>query len=89
MKALATQHLLKDNKIDFFGNDASPTNSPDLNVCEQVGVIMKDRIEGLMLQEPIHRSFSLAVLEEKVNQVLQNISDDTTLFELLLRSYPS
>ena len=88
MKALATQRLLKDNEIDFFGNDEWPGNSPDLNVCEHVGAIMKDRVEGLMLQEPIHHRFSRVVLEEKVNEVLQNMSDDTALFESLLRSYP-
>ncbi|KAK3858950.1 hypothetical protein Pcinc_034891 [Petrolisthes cinctipes] len=39
--------------------------------------------------ESIHCRFSRAVLEEKVNEVLQNISDHTTLFKSLLRPYTS
>ncbi|KAK3878576.1 hypothetical protein Pcinc_016789 [Petrolisthes cinctipes] len=77
IKALATQRLFKDNKIGFFF------------FCEHVGVIMKDRVEGLMQQEPINLCFSHAIMEDKVNEVLQNMSDDNALFESLLRSYPS
>ena len=52
-------------------------------------VIITDQVEGLMVHETIHHCFSRAVLAKKVNKVLQNMSDDTTRFELLLRSYPS
>ena len=42
MRALATQHLLRANNIDFFGNSEWPGSSPDLNACENLGVILKD-----------------------------------------------
>ena len=53
MKALQTQNLLKDNNIDFFGNEEWPGNSPDLNACENVGSILKDEVEKRMLSEPL------------------------------------
>lgn len=57
IKTLATQRLLKD-EIDAFGNDEWLGNSSDLNVCEHVRAIMKDQVEGLMLQDFIHPRFS-------------------------------
>ncbi|CAG0878629.1 unnamed protein product [Darwinula stevensoni] len=52
MKALWTQQLLKDNNIDFFGNEEWLGNSPDFNVCEHIGSILKDQVERRMLAEP-------------------------------------
>ena len=53
MKAFQTQNLLKDNNIDFFGNEEWPGNSPDLNACENVGSILKDEVEKRMLSETL------------------------------------
>ncbi|KAK4293049.1 hypothetical protein Pmani_034217 [Petrolisthes manimaculis] len=65
------------------------SNSADLNVCEHVGVIRKDGVEGLMLQKPINcRRFSRCILEENVNKMIQNLSNDTEVFESPLRTYP-
>ena len=44
MRAYQTQHLLQDNDIKFWGNDIWPGNSPDLNVAEHIGTIIKDGI---------------------------------------------
>ena len=33
------------NKVDFFGNDKWPGASPDLNACEHLGAIFKERVE--------------------------------------------
>ena len=38
MSALATQHLLRVNDIDFFGNSEWPGSLPDLNACE-IGIV--------------------------------------------------
>ena len=45
MKAIATQQLLQANSVDFFDNSQWPGSSPDLNVAENLGAIMKDRTE--------------------------------------------
>ncbi|CAF2909811.1 unnamed protein product [Rotaria sp. Silwood2] len=48
MKANATQHLLEDEDVNFWGNSIWPGNSPDMNPAENVGAIIKDKIEELM-----------------------------------------
>ena len=45
MRANQTQHLLRDNGVKFWGNDIWPGNSPDLNVAEHIGAIIKDEVE--------------------------------------------
>ncbi|CAF1368772.1 unnamed protein product, partial [Rotaria magnacalcarata] len=39
------------NDVKFWGNDISPGNSPDLNVAECIGSIVKDEVETKMLLE--------------------------------------
>ena len=50
-KALATQELLRESGIDFFNNSEWPGLSPDLNLAEDLGAIIKDRVEDRMLNE--------------------------------------
>ena len=45
MSALATENVLKANKVDFFGNNEWLGSSPNLNPCENLGAIIKDREE--------------------------------------------
>ena len=45
MSALETQMLLTDKGIDFFGNSVWPGNSPDLNPAENLGAVVKQRVE--------------------------------------------
>jgi hypothetical protein len=51
MRANATQQLLQDNQVEFWGNSIWPGNSPDLNPAEHIGSIIKDRTEAAMNQE--------------------------------------
>ena len=89
MKAIATQQLLRVNSIDFFDNSLWPGSSPDLNVTENIGAIMKDRVEeGLEAFEVAERSKPAAILRQTLTTVLEELSDDTELFEKLLKSYP-
>jgi hypothetical protein len=46
MRAIATQQLLNESGIDFWGNDFWPGNSPDLNPAEHIGSIIKDEVEA-------------------------------------------
>lgn len=88
MRANATQQLLKQHGIDFWGNDVWPGNSPDLNAAENIGAIVKDRVEGLMLQEQGPGRYSTEVLRKNLEIVLESLENDTDLFENLLCSYP-
>ncbi|CAF4827389.1 unnamed protein product, partial [Rotaria sp. Silwood1] len=57
MRAYQTQHLLQDNDVKFWGNDIWPGNSPDLNIAEHIGTIIKDEVEKKMLSEPGHSRY--------------------------------
>ena len=81
MSALATQHLLKANKIDFFGNSEWPGSSPDLNACENLGSILKKRVESKL-------TTTNRDLETCLTRALGDLEFDTELFVSLLSSYP-
>ena len=50
-QALATQQMIRDQEgIDLFDTTQWSGNSPDLNPCENVGAIIKDRVEARMHQ---------------------------------------
>ncbi|CAF2161526.1 unnamed protein product [Rotaria magnacalcarata] len=51
MRANKTQHLLQENDVKFWSNDIWPGNSPDLNVAECIGSIIKDEVETKMPSE--------------------------------------
>ena len=89
MRANKTQHLLQENNVKFWGNDIWPGNSPDLNVAERIGSIIKDEVEKKMLSETGHNRYLEDTLKVHITNVLTNIEADTDLFETLLRSYPS
>ena len=82
IKALATQSLLTANNIDYFGNAEWPGSSPDLNSCENVGAIIKKRVEDHLRETPV-------ALEDALEHILRNMEYETELFISLLQSYPS
>ncbi|CAM4838139.1 unnamed protein product, partial [Rotaria magnacalcarata] len=89
MRANKTQHLLQDNDVNFWGDDIWPGNSPDLNVAECIGSIIKDEVETQMLSETEYNRYHEDTLKMHVENVLTSMEDDTELFETLLCSYPS
>ena len=89
MRANATQQLLKNEKIEFWGNDIWPGNSPDSNPAEHLGAIVKDEVEVLTLEERGKGRYSVETLKKNVEIVLRNVQNRTHLFEDLLCSYPS
>lgn len=88
MKANKTQAYLKSNGIQFWGNDIWPGNSPDLNPTENLGEIVKDRVEKLMHMESGIGRYSWETLSKNLNTVLNELEFDTELFESLLCSMP-
>jgi hypothetical protein len=89
MRAKATQQLLKAENVEFWGNDVWPGNSPDLNPAEHIGSIIKDEVEGLMLEESGPGRYSVETLRNNLIKVLESLENRTELFEDLLCSYPS
>lgn len=89
MRANSTQQLLKENNINFWGNDVWPGNSPDLNPAEHIGSIIKDEVEARMLEERGLGRYSVETLNKNLEIVLKDLENRTELFEDLLCSYPS
>ena len=91
MRANATQKLLQDNQVDFWGNSIWPENSPDLNPAEHIGSIIKDRTEAAMNQETERKAgrYSTDTLRFNLEHVLRSLEDDTELFQNLLCLYQS
>ncbi len=86
MRANATQALLHAAGIDFWGNDMWPRNSPDLNPTENIGEIIKDRVEARMHQEVGQGRYSAATLHANLEAVLRELESDEALFADLLTS---
>ena len=88
MKSLETQALLMEQEIDFFGNQEWPGNSPDLNACEHLGSVMKDRVESRMIELFPDKKFTRHDLMHRLVSMLDEMKSDTELFENLLRFDP-
>ena len=84
MKANATQHLLEDEGVKFWGNSIWPGNNLGMNPAENIGAIIKEEVEELMASEDYQNRYSSDVLETNVENVLTNVEDDTDLFIDLL-----
>ena len=84
MSALETQKLLIDKGIDFFGNFVRPGNSPDLNPTENLGGIVKQRVEENFFH--FGRSSALQEMKEAFSVVIDELSRDPTLLQSLLKS---
>ena len=84
----ATQEMLREGPIDFFSKSEYPGNSPDLNPCEDVGAIVKDRVEGKMVHERGQGRYSRETLVRNIREVLIEMEFSTDLFEKLLLAYP-
>jgi hypothetical protein len=86
MKANATQHLLEDEGVNFWGNSIWPGNSPDMNPAENIGAIIKDKVEELMASEDRRDRYNCDVLKTNLENTLKDLEYDTDLFIDLLCS---
>jgi len=68
--------------VDFFGNTEWPGSSSDLNACENLGSILKDRVEQRI-------NSTNEDLEPALARALGDLKFDTELFLPLLESYPA
>ena len=67
----------------MFDNSQWPGNSPDLNPTENLGAIIKDRVEQRMMASLTH---SLDEMRGFFSGVMNELSDDATLLQTLLKS---
>lgn len=86
-KALQTQQMLKEENIDFFDNTQWPGNSPDLNPCENLGAIIKQRAEANIHQQ--NDPLTTETLKNHLQNVLVDLQNDSGLFQCLLKSFPA
>ncbi|CAF1317657.1 unnamed protein product [Rotaria sordida] len=86
MKANATQHLLEDEAMKFWGYSIWPGNSPDMNPAENIGAIIKDKVEELMSSEDRQNRYNYDILKTNVENILKDLENDTDLFIDLLCS---
>ena len=77
IKALLTQAFLRKNRVEFPSNSDWPRPSPDLNACENLGSILKKRVEKRIRN-------SNEDLDTYFNHALGNLESDTELFISLL-----
>ena len=61
----------------------SPGNSPDLDPNENVGSIIKERVERTMI---IRKSATLHDMKKIFKSFIRDINSDSTLLQTLLRS---
>ena len=88
MKALATQQLLQSNNVDFFDNSQWPGSSPDLNITENLGSILKERVDDALTKYSETERLKESVLLETIENKLSEMAEETDFFERLLISYP-
>ena len=78
--------MLVDFGFDFFPKSVWPNHSPDLNPAENIGNILKDRVDSLMSKEEDKNRMNLGILSSHVHNVLKDLESETKLFENLLLS---
>ena len=86
MKANATQHLLEDEGVNFSSSSIWPDSSPDMNPAENIGAIIKDKVEEQMANEDCQNRYNYDILKSNLENTLEDLENDTDLFIDLLCS---
>ena len=77
-----------DGLVDFFKKTYYPDSSPDLNTCEDLGALLKQRVQQNISEYNGENTYSKEVLREMITSVLAEMEHSTDLFEKLLLTYP-
>ena len=80
---------MKSNNIDFFDSSQWPGSSPDLNATENLGAILKKRVEDRILKIPSMERNSVETLKTIISEELIKIKEEPEIFANLLKSYPA
>jgi hypothetical protein len=86
LKANATQQFVEGEGMKFWGNWIWPGNSADMNPAENIGAIIKDKVEELVASEDRKDRYNYDILKINVENTLKNLDNDTDLFIDLLCS---
>ena len=84
MKANATQHLLKDENVTFWGNSGWSGNRSNMNPAENIGASINNNVEESMANKNRQNRYNYAVLKTDLENTLEDLEDDTDLFIDLL-----
>ena len=68
-----------------FSKSEYPGNSPDLNPCEDVGAIIKDRVEARMVPERGESNYDRETLKGVLQEVLES-TEYSTIQQTYLRN---
>ena len=68
------------------GKPVCPSNSPNMNPAENIGAIIKDKVEELMASEDRQNRYNYDILKTNVENTLKDLENDTDLFIDLLCS---
>ena len=73
---------------DLFKRSEWPGASPDLNACEHLGSVLKEKVAVKMVSERGGSKACMTRLKKHIAATLKELEYDTELFQALLTSYP-
>ena len=78
-KAMRTQEVLENSGFDFFDNTVWPGSSPDLNLCENINAILKDKFDTLLHRNPKRLRKAVVPIRTAITKILKDMENDKGL----------
>lgn len=77
LKALVTQEMLRNSGIHFFDNTVWSESSPNHNPCENIGAILKDKVDSFLQRN--HERLKKEMVRAAMMTILKNVENDEEL----------
>ncbi len=65
--------------MKFWGNSIWPGNIPDMKPAENIGAIIKNKVEEQMTSEDRRNRYNYDVFKTNIENTLKDLEDDTDL----------